>query len=103
MICQLIPLIWRLALKTLAERFALHVAWRRQASDIQHCSCEIDILHDIFDNSAWRYFSRIASEERHLKGVFVDEALVEPAVVAEEHSLVLKKIRALVVDRSADV
>ena len=71
-----------------AEAAALHVGGGGEAGVVEEELGEIEIERDVLVDGAGLEFAGVLHEEGHAEGLFVHEALVEPAVVAEEEALV---------------
>ena len=66
----------------------IYVTWLAQVRVVEPCRCKIDVTNDVVAYGARADIVRVADHEQHLEGLLVHEALVEPAMLTEEETLV---------------
>ena len=71
-----------------AEAAALHFGGRGDAGVVEERRREIDVQHHVAVDGVGADGAGVAHEEGHAQGFLVHQALVEPAVIAEEEALV---------------
>ena len=82
------PVGGQLAAQQATQAAPLHVARHRRAGQVEEGGREVDVGGDRGAHAAGRDLARPAGHEGHLEGLLVHEALVVPAVLAEEEALV---------------
>lgn len=88
MVRDLLPVGRRLALDHGAERHALHVRGDAGVRKVEEGRGEVDVADDVLADRLGGDFARVADHKGHLEALLVHEALVEPAVLAQEEALV---------------
>ena len=80
-VSDLLPIRWRFLFQEWTDGNALHVARDPHVGEVTEGRCEVDVGDYVFADGSCLYDVRESDEEGHLEGLFVHEALVEPAML----------------------
>ena len=83
-----LPVRGGVALEDFFEGAALHVGGGWDAGEIEEGRAEIEVLDEVLVDRAWFDDAGQPGHKRHSQGVFVHEAFVKPAMIAQVEALI---------------